>query len=873
MSQHLHCSCGAKLPWTQQSHPSLARCHCCGRDLSEQARLMASGEEPVLATMVPHWSTRMLNALLDPRSIQYMLMLGGGLMVLGLVLWLISSELFENKWVVAGTLTAGSLLIHLVGCAVALKTRYKIAGNALTFLGCLLLPLNLWFAHSHGLITLQDNLWMGGVVCCAVYVATVLLLRNPLFLYAVEGGITLTAVLMLGHQGVVADTTWLSVVFMALALISIHAERAFPVEAETFSRKRFGLPLFWAAQVQLAAAIVALLGSQLLANVLIGDFDWFGVWAGNALTQHHWLAGGLWLVGAYAYLYSDLVVRRLGWYVYAAVFCLIGAELTFVGYRLPAEWLIAIPAFTALAITLLVSRVGEDDHIARRLPPLATALAAISVIAGVIQHILATSLLLNEMGLARSTGWAFFGTMVFVALANRVMVFLLERKSTSAAQAHLFLSAASVLVAAAGLARCLQITDWTQQAPLLMLVPMAYLFAARLWRGQMPEKPLAISAQVGAAIILLHVLFNAFIVRIGNAAGIEVATGSNLNLWLGLVFIQAALFYLCYAILFRQAFNVYVATAAACGAVWQLANYNNVPESWYTMAYASLGLLVLGVARLMHAKAPTPESMPSPGEAPLRRGEVSLAEAVMQSAHALLSLALLSALLQGLSRLTNEQANWGMLRAMGLTTLAGLVAIALAPSATWRRVYSVFTLCLAGLSFATLNVLSELHTWQKVEIFSVVVGLVILIASYVGRFMEPDDRETDHITIGLWFGSLMPAGALLIATLYHRFALGHVSLPDELGLLAVTVLMLASGFVWQLKSPAVIGGGTLLVYLVVMIGTLAYFPNVAIGVYLAVGGGLLFGAGLALSIFRERIVEIPEKISKREGVFQVLNWR
>ena len=43
--------------------------------------------------------------------------------------------------------------------------------------------------------------------------------------------------------------------------------------------------------------------------------------------------------------------------------------------------------------------------------------------------------------------------------------------------------------------------------------------------------------------------------------------------------------------------------------------------------------------------------------------------------------------------------------------------------------------------------------------------------------------------------------------------------------------------------------------------------------YLAIGGGLLFGAGLALSIFRDRLAALPQKISNREGVFQVLSWR
>ncbi|MBW8883399.1 MAG: hypothetical protein JF612_01195, partial [Planctomycetia bacterium] len=123
------------------------------------------------------WTQRMMAALLDPRSIQWMMMLGGGLMVLGIIVWLVSKGIFQNTLVVATALTLGALAVHGSGCFVTLKSRYKIAGQALTFLGCILIPLNLWFYHAHNLrpLTLETHLWLGGVVCCAIYVATLLL--------------------------------------------------------------------------------------------------------------------------------------------------------------------------------------------------------------------------------------------------------------------------------------------------------------------------------------------------------------------------------------------------------------------------------------------------------------------------------------------------------------------------------------------------------------------------------------------------------------------------------------------------------------------------------------------------------------------------
>src|SRR5690606_22139572 len=65
----------------------------------------------------------MFEAMLDPRSIQWMLILGGGLVVLGLVVWLASLGIFESKVVMAAALAAATLAVLGAGWFVVLKTR------------------------------------------------------------------------------------------------------------------------------------------------------------------------------------------------------------------------------------------------------------------------------------------------------------------------------------------------------------------------------------------------------------------------------------------------------------------------------------------------------------------------------------------------------------------------------------------------------------------------------------------------------------------------------------------------------------------------------------------------------------------------------
>ena len=94
-----------------------------------------------------------------------------------------------------------------------------------------------------------------------------------------------------------------------------------------------------------------------------------------------------------------------------------------------------------------------------------------------------------------------------------------------------------------------------------------------------------------------------------------------------------------------------------------------------------------------------------------------------------------------------------------------------------------------------------------------------------------------------------------------------------MALLTVTILMVVTGVSWQTKATTLCGGGLLTFYLVVLIVSLAYLPQVAIGVYLALGGAIIFAVGIALSIYREKLLQVSRQISQREGVFQILPWR
>src|SRR5262249_23319043 len=119
-----------------------------------------------------------------------------------------------------------------------------------------------------------------------------------------------------------------------LGMLALHTERAFPEREGPFSRQRFGIAFFWSGHALLPAGLLLVLCAQTAAN-----------WLYEPLFKQHYLHRGaertrivtepwgqvlalcLVVAGIYAYLSSDVVVRRVGIYVYLAAFCLLWAEI------------------------------------------------------------------------------------------------------------------------------------------------------------------------------------------------------------------------------------------------------------------------------------------------------------------------------------------------------------------------------------------------------------------------------------------------------------------------------------------------------------------------------------------------------------------
>jgi hypothetical protein len=659
------------------------------------------------------------------------------------------------------------------------------------------------------------------------------------------------------------------------------------------------------------------------------------------ITEHELrlLSLALVLAGMAAYLYSDIVVRRVGFYIYLAIFNLLWAEaiiISLLEVDIALELVIVSLALTALAANLLQLLLTDKvETLSRSGPPLGLFLSSVPVFLGLLLHMRATNSYYHHLW-PYTPNWGYVGAMLATAISCRIGAYIFRHSMPRLSGIYFLGTAAATLIGAAGLLAVLGVKDWTVQALYLMLIPIAYLVAARLYRGHTAEQPLIYVGHIATAVMALTVLVSVLDLA---RPFFEPITRDYVNLRVALFFAEAAIFYGLATVLRPQGYNVYLGAAMACAAVWQLLLFQETRPEYYTLAFSLIGFALLVTYRLALLE---------------RFNQGGLATAGFQSANVLLSLAFAATILLTLKDLAFDREPLRLLVFLLIVqTVLSLLSAWLVQHQDWRRWYVITAIVMGGLTFLVLYQLSELNVWQKLQIFSMVVGILLLAVGHIGWYREVE-RQQDMVSTSLFLGSILVVVPLVIAVGLYRtstvtyfdapkilrttnqaidpdartltmtigdkeekvhipaeaqifykgkrtdltdlakrskgtlvlvglsdtnevLAISVVSrfhFPNELGLFLVGLLLLASGILLQIKSTTILGGVALGLDLIGM----ALFIRIpearqTVGLFLAIGGGALFTTGLILSIFRDRLLALPDKIKQRQGLFRVLNWR
>ena len=867
MPADVRCTCGA----TVSVSTVPVRCPECGRLVD--ARVPARGDEsvaevleflpvdptprsagpaPQLSADTPGLARRMFQALLDPRAIRWMMVIGGTLSIVGLIVWLVSVGAFDSPLRQAAAFGVGTLALFAAGGSLAHWTRHRLAGEAVTFLACVVAPLNLWFYHAQELATVDGKLWIGGIVCCGLYAATLLQFRRPLFLYAFQAGVTLTVLLLLADLGEIGVTS-LSLTLMILGALAVHFERAFPT-AGTFDRKQFGPPLLWTGLAQVTVAVAILLPAQALvwAEIPPSATNW--LIDVSRLTVSPGMATALWLAAAYVAFYVAVVPRFAGgWTILAGALCLLMAETTvLIGAEATAEGAVVALGLTSAVACIAVSRFGRTVRLPGRLArSSAVLLASLPLLLGYVLFCR------GVMPSFRAFGWERPFEPMY-PLAMTLLSACLAASAVSMRPWRLeaivlrFLTAGAVLLAAAGAVRITEI-PWSIGAACVAVIPLIYLIEG-LWRKDDVNVGIAYTAAglfgASAFLAVCHQGLDLFVPESGALKTLGVA----------LVALEAAAFLLMAATRAQRrgarelsALLALPVAAATALMLWQGLGYAGAVENGMVATFALTSSAMLAASRW--------------------RSSTAVSRPAFLAGTTLLLLTTTAVDLKAVVMVVSDQLTWRHLAEIGGVLAACLLGRGLAGRWSGRALFSLAAVVTTGTGVLVVSSLVEMTAWQRLEILAVSIGTVLLVVGHVARFREPAGKPDDIVDVALWLGSLFVIVPLGVATLHHRFWTPLPSLPDELAVVTFGLLMLATGAAWRLKATTILGGSALAGYLVMLLVSLLRRPETTMGVYLAVAGMTLFLVAVTLSIYRDRLLALPEQISKREGVFQVLNWR
>ena len=826
----------------------------------------------------PKSARSILDVLLDPRTLQGLMFCGAGLLVLGLVVWLWSIGVFENRLVVATCLGVGNAALVAVGVSTVRYTRYQTAGKAITLLGCLLMPLNLWFYDAQGLITLDQggHLWVPALICCVIYVIVARVLADPMFVYAIVGGVTMTGLLILAdHQvGRFWEILSPSALLVVLGMLCIHVERAFSPGDGPFSRERFGKAFFNAGHAVMASGLILLLGGRLVGRFyepLFADLGWFAIPAVATQARLKLIALGLALAAAYSYVYSQLVVKARGRYVVSAVLTLLWCAvilLDLLAIPFTVELVALLLAVAAVGINLSssIARDGSNDGSSEHgdFWNRFLGFSEGSFVTGLHVAVLLLGLLLYgrarvEMLHALSP-YAFSWTYVAAMLLGGISCWWSRQsaaKSSATSRERFSVEAMALLglFAVVGALGTLGMELTVATLALEMVVPLVIAGLALASRTPSTQLMWSRAAELPAILVLITV--------VGALVGIvDVAAVDSPHLWLTLIFGAATL---CFGQAAARSGHVVSGTMASvclCGSAWQFLLLLGATKYVFILAATLVGIAGLGAALVLEK---------------VREESSSAVDLCRRIGKAGVSFGGAASLLLAFSRVMVSETEWSLIGLLLAQLAAAAFAGLLAKETVWRRFFVVLAVAEILMAMLVVNSLSTLTFLQRGEIFVTVGGLLMLGAGYFGWFRETDGRE-EVVSMNLAVGSILSATPMICGLVHQRFFgsthdWGWIML-HEVGVLAIGLGLLASGLACRIRWSKLMGSAAISVYVVSLLGLVRLPEQLqSTAIYMMVGGGLFFAVAVLLSVYRDRLLALPQKMRDGEGVFQVLKWR
>lgn len=795
-----------------------------------------------------------IERFLSPESLQRMMLCGGGLMILGFVTWLWSTGVFDSPLIAASAIGIVNVSVLAAGIGILKKTRYRLAGRGLTLLAGLAMPLNLWFYHAQGLMPLDEGapLWIPAFICCVFYGLIARSLRDANFVYMLVGGVVMTGSLILADQSVGRFWELLPHVgfLTTVGCISLMAEFAFAPGEGEFSRQRFGAAFGRAGGLALVAGLSLLAGGRLLGYLPGEDWALEVPAVTTDLNQKLWAVGLLIMssatLGIRSYWQKSVTQRSvaLGLALWAGF---IGLEMF--GLIPNFSQVLMIGCLVLVADNLLALTSGSTGE-RRRTGATLSAIGVVTMISvTLLQYFAAANGPLNNWWV-QPLGWTMVCQLAVVfattcVVGQRVHSEYRDDENLAQADQVLYWLGGGLLSLSIWLAvGLIGVGNLYVALAILFSVPLAYAIANQSAAPGIRRLLEANSGSylVGASVcIALELARQEMLGQHGLIAGILVPAGlmalgvgrqNRLNRGLGLVFVLGSV----------------VQASLAFG--WDV------------------GLLLCGAGTLAGLGL-------SVWEVASRNADQNPDNATRSNACLLMVGSGLAGVLLVGNRMLTGTVDLPVVSLLMIQVLATAISASWAPSQNWKSALRASAISSSVATLVSLNQFLELGIVYRTELMAILSGMLALVIGHV-QWLRERQGEREWADGSLLLGSLLlviPLGGGLIL---HRLTDqdGNWWAFHEVAALTAGLLLLGSGILGRIRWTTIGGAvllGTHLVSLFALVRFSGALQNVSVG--MMVGGGVFFGTAILLSVYRDRIMELPRKVKQRRGVFQVLNWK
>ena len=841
------------------------------------------GDEPKQTPDNQSAKPGLIEQALSPQSLQWMMLSGGGLLVVGFVAWLWSVGLFDNPIIISGVVGGATLSLLAGGVAMVRLTRYQLAGRGIALLGSVVLPLNLWLYDAQGLVTLANggHLWIPAALFCLIYAAVARVLRDSMFVYALVGGVVMTGMLLLADQTV--GHFWAlmpPVTFLVVTgWLSAFTDRLFVDDDGDFSRKNFGLAFHRAGLVVIVAGLTLLLGGHIVAAekfLISGE-----LWPLIASSQSQ----KLWALGVIAFsaigfgLQSTMRQNRL--YRIPALLMgvwLVPATMNYFAIEVTVSH-VAIATATIVALSnAFVAWLRRDEHEAdenKASVTIVNAIKSFSLPVVACLSLLAVGQLISQSigGQAEPIfcrlGW--ISTLQILTAGLAAFTYAWNCQSTNGdSKLHNVLGQLSIAVGASLIVGAAWSVTYVQS---LMPVPIA---AAAIFFIPIGLAMLSFVVKRTRSIGMLQTSAVAAVtaylairgcVEVGDPSSLISGVLTDVSLRWSAIFAIASVVYAVASL--KQVHNV----ARLMGGIAGLTSVTMLVHSMgFEFGYCLvLAPMLLGVVlRVIEALKS------NQGEISDRAKQLPLSS-LTKIANGLVLSSGIGGVLLALSRWVVGDTSGTLMLVVG-ALLVGTTAVSLlTKDNAWRTAFRALIAALVGANLCVFDGWLAIDGWQRLELCSMLAGVILIGLGHVAWSREGSEKD-DTASASLMLGSLFLTVPLTIGLIAYRFGFAVDSgwmQFHEITAIAAGLILFGSGICCKLRATTISGATLLGIYLVSLLTLVIRLPDQlqSASVMMMVGGGLFFATAFLMSIYRDRLISLPRRIREGEGVYRVLKWR